>query len=40
VALAMAEHRTAWPTAIAVDCSGSPAEATRGVADILAFIGR
>lgn len=40
VALTIAERRTAWPTAIAVDCSGSPDEALRGIADVFALTAR
>lgn len=37
VALMLAERRAAWPTAIALDTSGSPQEALRSIAYILAY---
>jgi uncharacterized protein len=37
VALMLAERRTAWPTAVAVDTSGSAQEALRSIAYVLAY---
>ncbi|HEY8302716.1 MAG TPA: AAA family ATPase [Jatrophihabitans sp.] len=37
VALMLAGRRDAWPTATAVDCSGSPREAMRSIAYVLAY---
>jgi hypothetical protein len=37
VALMLAERRTAWPTAVPVDTTGSPSEALRGIAYVLAY---
>lgn len=39
VALMLAESRTAWPRAIPIDSSGSPHEALRGIAYVLAYPG-
>lgn len=37
VALTLARRRAAWPSATSVDCTGSPEEALRDIADVLAF---
>lgn len=37
VALMLAGRRDAWPTAIPVDCSGSPQEAIRSIAYVVAY---
>ncbi len=39
VALMLAGRRDAWPTAVPVDCSGSPQEAMRSIAYLLAYDG-